>query len=400
MTYPSRNTPHPHHLTWSQVLATPGWLLIPLRAFLGFTFIYAGLQKLANPDFFDTHSPTSIIGQIQSLQHTSPIGGVLGLAAHAPTLAGLAIALGELAVGLGTLLGLYTRVAAAGGALLALVFFLTVSWTTTPYYYGADIVFLFTWVTLVGFGDQGVLSLQTWIAERARRSFSRRPSRVAGVGSPRWQERVDRNTQHSTRRAAVLVAGGAAVLGALTAGMGRLVGGTRRPLPLALSQSSLSRSSVATTAPTSAAVSTTSTAAPHLASRDVTPSSASSTTSTPSTTAPSYAAPRTAPARLRGTAIGPTSGVPVGQARPFTDPATGDPAWLLQPTAGRFVAFDAVCTHAGCTVNYNPAAVRFECPCHGGMFDAHTGRVLQGPPEAPLRPITVTSTGGQLRVDV
>jgi hypothetical protein len=27
--------------------------LLPLRAFLGFTFCFAGLQKLANPDFFD-----------------------------------------------------------------------------------------------------------------------------------------------------------------------------------------------------------------------------------------------------------------------------------------------------------------------------------------------------------
>jgi nitrite reductase/ring-hydroxylating ferredoxin subunit len=33
------------------------------------------------------------------------------------------------------------------------------------------------------------------------------------------------------------------------------------------------------------------------------------------------------------------------------------------------------------------------------MFDA-TGQVLQGPPQAPLRPIAVTSTGGEIRVDV
>jgi nitrite reductase/ring-hydroxylating ferredoxin subunit len=34
------------------------------------------------------------------------------------------------------------------------------------------------------------------------------------------------------------------------------------------------------------------------------------------------------------------------------------------------------------------------------MFDAGTGQVLQGPPEAPLRAIAVTSTGGEIRVDV
>ncbi len=35
-------------------------MLLPLRAFLGFTFCFAGLQKLANPQFFDAADPASI----------------------------------------------------------------------------------------------------------------------------------------------------------------------------------------------------------------------------------------------------------------------------------------------------------------------------------------------------
>src|SRR4051794_41528005 len=80
-----------------------------------------------------------------SLQHQSPIGWLLGLSAHAPVLVGISIALGELAVGLATLVGLWVRVAAAGGLLLALTFFLTVSFHTRPYYYGSDILFVFAW---------------------------------------------------------------------------------------------------------------------------------------------------------------------------------------------------------------------------------------------------------------
>ena len=34
-----------------------GRVLLPLRAFLGFTFCFAGLQKLANPQFFDAADP-------------------------------------------------------------------------------------------------------------------------------------------------------------------------------------------------------------------------------------------------------------------------------------------------------------------------------------------------------
>ena len=149
--------------------------MLPLRGFLGVTFVYAGLQKLANPSFFDPASPVSIVGQMRTLQHASPIGPLLAISAHVPVLVGLLIALGELAVGIGALLGLYTRVAAAGGALLAVTFFLTVSWSTTPYYYGADIVFVFAWLTLLGFGDRGVFSVQAWLRGRARSAL--------GVGS-------------------------------------------------------------------------------------------------------------------------------------------------------------------------------------------------------------------------
>src|SRR3954464_483805 len=121
------------------------YALLPLRLFLGATFTFAGLQKLADPAYLDAHSPTSVQATMLSLQHQSPIGWLLGLSAHAPVLVGVSIALGELAVGLATLVGLWVRVAAAGGLLLSLTFFLTVSFHTRPYYYGSDIVFLFAW---------------------------------------------------------------------------------------------------------------------------------------------------------------------------------------------------------------------------------------------------------------
>ncbi|HEU5271900.1 MAG TPA: Rieske (2Fe-2S) protein [Jatrophihabitans sp.] len=97
--------------------------------------------------------------------------------------------------------------------------------------------------------------------------------------------------------------------------------------------------------------------------------------------------------------IGSTGDVPVGQARQFTDPASGQPAWMVHPAGSTFVAFSAVCTHAGCSVQYDSANVQFICPCHGGVYDARTGKVLQGPPPAPLPAIGVSVVSGQLRVD-
>ena len=102
-------------LGWRRQLAQPQWALLPLRAFLGATFTYAGLQKLADPGYLDPHNPTSAAHQMLLLRASSPIGPLLALSTHAPTLVSLLIAVGELAVGLGTLLGLWTRIAAAGG---------------------------------------------------------------------------------------------------------------------------------------------------------------------------------------------------------------------------------------------------------------------------------------------
>ncbi len=65
----------------------------------------------------------------------------------------------QLAGGLGPLLGLWTRAAPAGGVVLPLTLYLTVSFHTSPYYTGADIVFLFAWIPHLQAGSDGVRSL-------------------------------------------------------------------------------------------------------------------------------------------------------------------------------------------------------------------------------------------------
>lgn len=92
--------------------------------------------------------------------------------------------------------------------------------------------------------------------------------------------------------------------------------------------------------------------------------------------------------------------MPVGGAASFQDPASGDPAIVLQPSRDRFVAFDAVCPHAGCTVGYASGAGLLVCPCHGSEFNPATGAVEAGPAPTGLRPISVALGGdGQLYAD-
>ncbi|GGP87718.1 Rieske 2Fe-2S domain-containing protein [Saccharothrix coeruleofusca] len=187
-------------------------MLLPLRAFLGGTFSYAGLSKLLDTHYLDDTSPLGVRAQMVNAAETSPIGPLVSLAADHATIAGLAIAFGEIAVGLATLLGLFTRLAALGGVLLSLSFFLTVSWTTRPYYVGADIVFAVAWTPLLIAGDAGVLSLSARLRAGVRQ-------RLGLPVHPTPEE--DRTVQDDVERRTVLRSGliaGAATAAGVTAG--------------------------------------------------------------------------------------------------------------------------------------------------------------------------------------
>jgi thiosulfate dehydrogenase [quinone] large subunit len=145
---------------------------VPLRLFLGLTFVYAGLQKIADPGFLDPTAPTYIGAQLQSFTAISPIGFLIEwLALPVPQLTRIGVIGAELAIGTLVLLGVATRWAATAGALINFVFFLTASWAVQPYFLGSDSIYTVAWITLALVGDQGVLT--------ARRIFAPQP--VGGV---------------------------------------------------------------------------------------------------------------------------------------------------------------------------------------------------------------------------
>src|SRR6266566_5284150 len=145
------------------------WVLLPLRLFLGITFIYAGLQKLTDPQFLNPAAHGYIGKQINAFATGSPLHWFLVQVAvpHA-TLFGILVALGELAIGIGTILGLLFRPAAFFGMLISLMFFLSATWHVYPYFYGSDIVFVFSWLTLLLAGPQytGLPSLDVLFVQR------------------------------------------------------------------------------------------------------------------------------------------------------------------------------------------------------------------------------------------
>ncbi|MFF5446035.1 DoxX family protein [Streptomyces sp. NPDC012888] len=143
------------------------YALLPLRVFLGVTFVYAGLDKLFDPAFLSASGDGSIGNLMRGVRDTSAVPGLVDLALRSPVGFAVLLAVGELLVGLGTLAGLFARVAAAGGALISLSLWLTVSWQVTPYYYGNDLVYLMAWLPLLLAGA-AYWSLDSLL--RARRS--------------------------------------------------------------------------------------------------------------------------------------------------------------------------------------------------------------------------------------
>lgn len=141
--------------------------LLPLRVFLGVTFVYAGLDKLTDSGFMSADGPGSIGEMMDAVRDSSAIPALVDLSLKSPVGFGYAIAIGELLVGLGTLLGLFARIAALGGAMISLSLWLTVSWQTEPYYYGNDLIYLMAWLPLVLAGA-AAFSADAFLAARRR----------------------------------------------------------------------------------------------------------------------------------------------------------------------------------------------------------------------------------------
>lgn len=71
--------------------------------------------------------------------------------------------------------------------------------------------------------------------------------------------------------------------------------------------------------------------------------------------------------------------------------------WLVKKPDGSVAAFSANCPHLGCGYRWIADKNRFECPCHGSMFDI-TGKVISGPAPRMLDGIETKVENGRLLV--
>lgn len=349
---------------WSNI---PSWAILPLRGFLGITFVYAGLQKITDPQFFNDASHSSIKYQLEIFSHSSPLRWLLvNLAIPHAALFGWLIALGELLVGLATLLGLFDRLTAGAGLFISGLLWLTATWSVSPYFLGPDSIYAMAWLTLLltGMGDY---SADRWLKmkrqqdqallDAAQRRRQQRTPPPQQMPAPAALAEPLPGQNEVSRRAALraMIAGGTVLATGL---FGALTAPAVMPVLLNLKQT-LKR----------------------LRGREGNEGDGGGNTIASN------------PTPLPGTpagAIGNISQVPVNSAFTFTLAGSGDPGVVIHLSGNDYVAYNATCTHAGCTVGYDPTTQALICPCHGAAFDpSNHAHVLAGPTSLPLSPVSL-----------
>ena len=126
-----------------------GGVLLPLRVFLGFISIYAGMGKLCDPVYFEGGKRGSMVKWLNTLHPWEVAEPLRQFAFEHPVGAGLVIAFAQVIVGVLTVLGCWQRVAACLGALLSAALLVTVSWKSVPAYETPDIIYLAAWSPLI-----------------------------------------------------------------------------------------------------------------------------------------------------------------------------------------------------------------------------------------------------------
>jgi len=103
------------------------------------------------------------------------------------------------------------------------------------------------------------------------------------------------------------------------------------------------------------------------------------------------------PVEVTAVTLGPLKELPPNTARLFR--FGGAPGILVRTLDGELRAFNAICTHLNCTVQYRSDWQKIWCACHGSRFNAQTGANETGPAPRPLQAWKVqVSTEGEIVV--
>lgn len=153
------------------------WLWTVIRVYVGYQWLEAGLGKISNPAWVGANAGTAIGGFFQGAiaKATGDHPAVQGW--YASFLESVAvpnavffsylIAFAEFAVGVALILGLFTTLAAFGGALMNLNFMLAGTTSTNPILYTLAILLL------AAGANAGLIGLDRWVRPYIQQTFGK-----------------------------------------------------------------------------------------------------------------------------------------------------------------------------------------------------------------------------------
>jgi thiosulfate dehydrogenase [quinone] large subunit len=151
-----------------QSTAVMPWIRLVVRLYVGYDFLTAGWHKFTTPAWMD-RTGAGIMGFWQGALGTTPAGAPvitfdwyrsfiqLLVDSNSAGWFSYVIVFGELAVGLGLILGAFTGLAAAGGLLMNMAFLLAGTTSTNP------ILAIMAVLLILAWKNAGYIGLDRWL---------------------------------------------------------------------------------------------------------------------------------------------------------------------------------------------------------------------------------------------
>ena len=74
----------------------------------------------------------------------------------------------------------------------------------------------------------------------------------------------------------------------------------------------------------------------------------------------------------------------------------GTDAILFKSKDEKVYALSRICTHEGCSVDFDLAQNKLICPCHGATYETLEGNVISGPTQRNLKKINIKIDGDNI----
>ncbi|WP_132057234.1 DoxX family protein [Halorussus amylolyticus] len=138
------------------------WFILALRLMMGLAFFQSGIDKVLSGSF----------DAAGYLQNAPPANGspaadlfvAMGETAWFVEFVNVAVPWGEILIGLGLLVGAFTRLAAFWGAFLMLLFYLG-NWDISHGYINGDFAYMLVFLSVAAFGAGRILGLDAYIEQ-------------------------------------------------------------------------------------------------------------------------------------------------------------------------------------------------------------------------------------------